>query len=330
MNDILSTLPHLLILGGPTGVGKTAVAIELCDLLNGEIISADSMLIYRGCDIATAKPTREEQTRAPHHLIDILKPSQRYSAAEWAADARNVMQDLQRRGKQPLIVGGTGFYLRALLEPETLATAPPNPALRAEMEALLNAQGVQAVWEHLQQLDPTAAARLHPNDTFRVIRACEVAIWEQENTEQAFTEKKVNLPGLRQQIPTFTAIGLTMPRELLYPRLEKRIDTMIESGFMDELRGLRDTYGAEAPALQGVGYKQMLPALDDPALFDAGVELWKRDTRRYAKRQMTWFRHQLAMEWKILDEGYSPRQVAQEIADEWWEVSGVTVNRQSL
>jgi tRNA dimethylallyltransferase len=294
--------PPLAFLVGPTGVGKTAVAIELSTRLNGEILSADSMQIYRGLDIGTAKATPAEQGRARHHLIDIREPHENYSAAQWAEDARRAIEDICSRGKQPIIVGGTGFYIRALLQPETLATAAPDPQLRAELEKEAAKYGALHLHQRLRVLDACAAERLHPNDLRRVIRAIEVA--------QSPTDSHPHPQDLEE---TFTVFGLHMERETLYHRLEERIDNMLQFGFMDELREMAQSdVTANSTAMQSLGYRQMLPALSYPELFNDCVELWKRDTRRYAKRQMTWFRHQLPTQWLAVD-GLTASQIAESI-----------------
>ena len=270
----------LLIITGPTASGKSTFALHLAQRLNGEIVSADSMQIYRDCNIATAKPTPQEQQLIPHHLIDIIDPTIRFSAAAWAEAANKAVAQIRARGKMPIIVGGTGFYLRALLEPQTLAQVPPNPALRAELEQW----DTQVLWKKLIEVDAAAANRLNPENTKRVIRAIEVALGE-----------KVLLP----EVPPiqYQAYGLEWPREILYERINARVDQMLEMGFTDELQNLVNRYGRDAPALDGIGYKEMLPALDDPSLAAEQIEIWKRATRRYAKRQMTWFRHQLKTTW---------------------------------
>ena len=279
----------LPILVGPTGVGKTAVAIELCELLDGEIVSADSMQLYRGLDIGTAKASAEEQARARHHLIDILSPDDEYSAARWAQDAAQVISGIRARGKQPIIVGGTGFYLTALLSPGRLASALPDMSLRAQLFEKAEREGNEVLHAYLHTLDADAATRLHPNDTKRVVRAIEVAMSRQSQDYDESTQDQPAVP--------FAAFGLLLPRELLYDRINHRVDIMLEAGFMNELCRLIEAGFANAPPLQNLGYRHMRPALNNPAMYEAAVELWKRDTRRYAKRQMTWFRHQIPVQW---------------------------------
>jgi tRNA dimethylallyltransferase len=298
----------LPILVGPTGVGKTAVAIELCELIGGEIVSADSMQVYRRLDIGTAKATREERARVRHHLIDVLDPDEEYSAARWAQEARCAIAEIRARGKQPVVVGGTGFYIAALLFPEHLASAPPDPQLRKELEEVAARDGSAVLHTQLQALDADAAARLHPNDVPRVVRAIEVARYEAQHGVSTPEPTQSDEPAL-----PFVAFGLTLPRERLVTCLNARIEVMLEAGFMRELRELlEDGYGEAAP-LQSLGYKQMRPALTDETQFEPGVELWKRETRRYAKRQMTWFRHQLPVQWIEMDK-LTTAQAAERIA----------------
>ena len=304
----------LLFLVGPTASGKTDVAIELCALMNGEIISADSALVYRGLDIGSAKPTREEQARARHHLIDICQPDQEYSAAQWASDARRVIEEISARGKQPIIVGGTGFYVNALLRPQLLAGAPPNPQLRKELEELAAREGTAVLHARLAKLDSSAAQRLHPNDVMRVVRAIEVAEFEKTQPDEIESEEKT-------PTPEYSAFGLEWPRELLYERIDARVDAMLEQGFLRELSTLLAAGYGETTALQSLGYRQMRAALENPAELEDGLEEWKRQTRRYAKRQGTWFRHQLDVNWiRAVDENGEVRsaaEIARQIAEEF-------------
>ncbi len=278
----------LICILGPTASGKSALALEVCARIGGEIVSCDSMQIYRGCDLATAKPSRAEREAIPHHLLDICDPNQRFSAAQWAQQARKAIFDIETRGKKAVICGGTGFYLRALLFPDFLSDVAPDSELKARLEAQLETEGAAKMHAQLTAIDPEAAARLHPNDTFRTLRALEIALLQtQQNTTAAAPQS-----GFGARI-----FGLEMPRERLYARIDARVDAMIEAGALAELQSLREKWGDDAPALGGVGYKQMLPVVRDEMSMEGGIEAWKRDSRRYAKRQMTWLRHQLPLEW---------------------------------
>lgn len=306
--------PQLLLLVGPTASGKTAVALELCELLNGEIISADSALVYRGLDIGSAKPTLQEQARAPHHLIDVCNPDEEYSAAQWAQDAAHRIDEIAARGAQPIIVGGTGFYINALLRPTLLASAPPNEILRAELEELGQRSGPGVLHARLSQLDAKAAARLHPNDMMRVVRAIEVATFYQQNDRV-----EIAAPAAPWE---YSAFALEWPRELLYERINTRVDAMLERGFLKELQALLHAGFSETPALKSLGYKQMRAALQNEISLQEALEIWKRETRRYAKRQGTWFRHQLKnVHWiAATTEKGAPRdaaEVAREIAGQF-------------
>ena len=304
----------LLFLVGSTASGKTRLGVELSTRIGGEIVSMDSMQIYRTLDIGTGKPSQDEQAGARHHLIDIKNPNETYSAAQWADDARQVIEEIRKRGKVPIVVGGTGFYARALLQPETLAAAPPNEELRLQLETQLQEHGAQWLHEQLRVLDATAAGRLKTNDTRRVIRAIEVAqqsaIGNRQSAEQ--------IQNSKLKIENYEIFGLGWPREVLYRRIEARIEQMLRDGFMDELRRLVDlNLPPNATALQSLGYRQMRPSLDDATCFDACLELWKRDTRRYAKRQMTWFRHQMPTRWIEVDDSTSVEKTADSIAFEY-------------
>lgn len=314
--------PRLLILAGPTASGKTQVSLELCELLNGEIISADSLLIFRGLDIGTAKPTAAERARVPHHLIDILEPDAEYSASQWAEDATRLIEEISSRGKQPIIVGGTGFYITALLQPQRLASAPPDPYLRVEMEALAACEGAGVLHERLRELDENAANRLHSNDVMRVTRAIEVAQFRLKKALQSDNcddGKTIDSPPASP--PEYSAFALELSREKLYARIDERVDAMLAEGFLQELSTLlADGYG-ETASLQSLGYKQMRAVLIDPLQRNDCVEIWKRQTRRYAKRQLTWFRHQLEVNWikaeNVNGELRSAGEIAREIANDF-------------
>ena len=281
-------MKNLKCIVGPTASGKSALALEVCARIGGEIVSCDSMQIYRGCDIATAKPTRAEQEAVPHHLIDICDPSQRFSAAQWAELARGCIEEIESRGKIPIVCGGTGFYLRALLFPQSLSKVAPNWELRNQLQLELETLGAIQMHQKLTNLDADAAARLHPNDAFRVVRALEIALDPSHSTKNEAPKES----EFAAQI-----FALDWPRALLYERINGRVDAMIEAGFERELRALCKKWGSDAPALGGVGYQQMLPVLRGETGLEEGVESWKRETRRYAKRQITYFSHQLKVTW---------------------------------
>ena len=272
----------IIIIAGPTASGKTALSIELAQRLNGEIVSADSRQIYRRCDIVTAKPTRAEQNQAPHHLIDICEPNETFSALQWAQRARACIEEIQSRGNTPIICGGTGFYLRALLQPHLFDLREPDAALRAQLENEWETNGAESSYQRLQVLAPQRAASIDLNDRYRIIRALQIALTPPASTCSAVEPIKARVYKLQ------------WPRERLYQRIETRVEQMIELGAWQELRALLESgVLLDAPILNSVGYRQMLPALNDEAQHDSAIALWKQESRRYAKRQETWFRHQL-------------------------------------
>ncbi len=314
-------MPQLLCILGPTASGKSSLAIEVCARVGGEIVSCDSMQIYRGCDIATAKPTRAEREKIPHHLLDICNPSERFSAAQWASQARRVIAEIEARGRIAVVCGGTGFWLRALLFPDFLSDVAPDSALKRALETQLQEQGAAQMHAQLAKIDAGAAQRLHPNDSFRVLRALEIALLRTSEAAAEFATE--NAPEVAAKSAALAAIaapfearifGLQRPRDELYARIDSRVSAMLAAGALDELQQLREIWGDDAPALGGVGYKQMLPVLRGETELKAGVEAWQRDSRRYAKRQMTWLRHQLPLRW--LDGSRETGNLADEIAGE--------------
>jgi len=293
----------LLCIVGPTASGKTALAIALAEQVGGEIVSCDSVQLFRECDIVSAKPSLAEQNAIPHHLLDILNPDETPSAALWAARADAAIQGIEARGKVPIVCGGTGFYLRALLAPETLAISPPNLPLRAELERQRTQIGAAAMHERLRELDPGAAERLHPNDSHRVLRALEVAA-------SPPAENAATWPGRTAHI-----FALAWPRELLIQRIHARIEMMVGEGALDETRALLDKWGEDAPAMGSVGYKQLRGFLRGKCDFEATRELWQAATRQYAKRQGTWFRGQTRAYW--LDGTRDRSELVSEVLKAW-------------
>lgn len=289
-----------LVIGvvGPTASGKTGISLALADRLPVEIVCMDSMQIYRGMDIGTAKPTRAEQAAVPHHMLDIADPKDSYSVAEYARAAAACIEDIVTRDRVPVLTGGTGLYLKALRYPMTLGNTPAEPAIRAEYQAFLSEKGTKALHDLLAARDPASAARLHPNDTRRVIRALEVYdITGLPFSAQALPAKQEERYNLRLFAPSW-------PREALYNRIDSRVDGMVRDGLFDEVQGLLHAGVPDsAQSMQGLGYQEAIPYLMGRADREGTISLIKRRTRNYAKRQLTWFRKEQGL--TLLDAGGS-------------------------
>jgi len=272
-------ISNLLVIVGPTAVGKTALALDLARRFSGEIVSADSRQIYRGMDIGTAKPTRQEQSLAPHHLMGIVAPDEPYTLAQFQADAYAAIDGILARGKLPLLVGGTGLYVRAVVEGLRIPRVPPNKELRAQLAR----QDRLALFERLRELDPEAAARIDPRNVRRTIRALEVCL----TTGERFSELgRASPPPYR-----ITQIGLTMSRPELYARIGARVDRMMEQGLVAEVEALvKRGYSWSLPSMSGLGYREIGGYLRGEVLFDEAVANIKRDTRDFVRRQYAWFR----------------------------------------
>jgi tRNA dimethylallyltransferase len=282
----------LLVLLGPTAVGKTKMSIELAKLFGCEIISGDSMQVYRQMDIGTAKVSKEEMEGIPHHLIDIHDPDDAYSVAEFQEQCRRLIVEIHGRGKIPFIVGGTGLYIESVCYDFQFTDVGADEEFRNEQFMYAESHGVEALHDRLKLIDPISAERLHMNDQRRVVRALE--IYHLTNTtlsEQMATQKKESPYDL-------CIIGLTMDRQILYKRIEDRIDEMIEQGLLEEVSTLmKRGYGKGLISMQGLGYKEIISYLEDEMTWDDTMTLLKRDTRRFAKRQLSWFRHMRDISW---------------------------------
>jgi len=287
----MADTPSLLVIAGPTGVGKTAAAVALAARLPIEIVSADSRQVYRGMDVATGKPTADERAAVVHHLVDVVDPDDTYDAARFARDARAAIAAIRARGRLPVVVGGTGFYIRALLRGLDPAV-PADPAFRAELTQIAAREGRSALHARLAAQAPMLARRLHPNDHVRVIRALELVRagspageaqtrWRDATTEQGTVY-----------------VGLTLDRPRLDERLRQRASRMVGAGLEDEVRALLARgYAPTLPAMQGIGYREFARVVAGALDADAALRLMQRDTLRYARRQWTWFAREPALQW---------------------------------
>ncbi|MCJ8502800.1 tRNA (adenosine(37)-N6)-dimethylallyltransferase MiaA [Desulfatitalea alkaliphila] len=282
----------MLVVCGPTGVGKTAFGIDLARRVGGRIVGADSMQIYRGMDIGTAKPTAEEQAAVVHYMVDIVDPDQPFDAAAYARRADDVVRQLKAEGIVPVVVGGTGLYIRALVY--GLFDAPPaDSALRRRLQAQLDQEGAAALHARLAALDPAAAERIHPNDAYRIVRALEVVT----ETGHPISEHH-RRHGFRRPRYRVLTIGLELPREQLYARIDRRVDAMLAEGLLDEVRGLLARgYDPRLKSMQSLGYRHMVDYIQGRLDWEEAVRSLKRDHRRYAKRQITWFRADPEVRW---------------------------------
>jgi tRNA dimethylallyltransferase len=273
----------LIAVVGPTATGKTALAITLAQRLGGEIVGADSRQVYRHMDIGTAKPTAEERSLAPHHLIDVVDPDEEFSLAQYLEQAVAALEDVWSRGKQPLLVGGSGQYVWALLEGWRVPRLPPQRKLRRELEERAASQGAEALHRELAQVDPKAAARIDPRNVRRVIRALEV----HKATGRPISYWQEKGPPSWQTL----ILGLTCPRQELYERIDVRVDAMMEAGLVDEVRGLLAMgYDPSLASMSGIGYKQICQHLASELDLAMAVARIKTATHRLARQQYTWFR----------------------------------------
>ncbi|WP_053366254.1 tRNA (adenosine(37)-N6)-dimethylallyltransferase MiaA [Bacillus sp. FJAT-27245] len=292
----MESLQKLVVIVGPTAVGKTRLGVEMAKHFNGEVISGDSMQIYRGMDIGTAKVTEEEMEGIPHHLIDIKNPEETFSVAEFKTLVREKIDEITSRGKLPIIVGGTGLYIQSVLYDYQFSEAPADEAFRARLEKKAEEEGNEAVHRELAELDPEAAEQLHPNNVRRVIRALEIV----KSTGMPLAEnQKSTVPEL---LYNAAIIGLTMERELLYERINRRVDIMVEEGLVDEVKKFYDQGLRDCQSIQAIGYKEFYSYFDGNATLAESIDTLKQNTRRYAKRQLTWFRNKLDVEWYDMSE----------------------------
>ncbi|MCK8827787.1 tRNA (adenosine(37)-N6)-dimethylallyltransferase MiaA [Natroniella acetigena] len=288
----------LVALVGPTAVGKTKLSLALAQQLEGEIISADSMQIYRGMDIGTAKVGPEEQEIVPHHLIDIVDPDQEFSVADFQERVDQLIPKIYQRGKLPMLVGGTGLYVKAVIEGFLFPEMETDWELRERLEKEAEKEGTEHVHNKLAEVDPALAEKLHPNDLRRVIRGIEVY----QQTGQTITYFKEEA---KKRPPRYQAVkvGLRRERENLYQRINQRVDLMIKEGLVEEVRELyQQGYDRELVSMQGLGYKELIGHFDGEYDLEEAIRLIKRDTRHFAKRQFTWFKRDDSIHWFDVEE----------------------------
>ena len=273
---------------GPTATGKSACAIEVAKRLNGEIISGDSMLVYREMNIGTAKPTQEELASVPHHLVDILPPSAKFSVVDFKQRCEDLIADINQRGKLPIIAGGTGLYIKAVLESYSFNEVDEDSELRQRLEQEAKELGADKLYERLLSLDAKAAKLIHPNNVRRVVRALESALKGGHVSQEVASE------------PPYDALvfGLSMERDFLYARINQRVDLMLKAGLVAEVKSLLDKGVAiDCQAMQSIGYRQMVWYLQNGMPYEEAVDKLKQATRNFAKRQLTWYRKMPYIEW---------------------------------
>ena len=297
----------LVVIVGPTAVGKTSLSVQLAKRFHGEIISGDSMQVYQGMDIGTAKIMPEEMEGVPHHLIDIRRPDQNFSVREYQQLAREKASEIAGRGRLPILAGGTGLYIEAVVHDYAMPHVKEDISRREELHAFARRKGNEALHRRLEKVDPEQAKKLHPNDLRRMIRALEVYYV----TGKPFSKLR------RKGTSPYEAlwIGLTMPREQLYERINERVDMMIRQGLVDEVKKLWDQgYGLHLTSMQAIGYKEIVSYLEGEITLDEAIRLIKRGSRKYAKRQLSWFRRIKEIHWFDVTNSQSFREIEELVA----------------
>ena len=302
----------LIIIAGPTAVGKTALSVALAKRIGGEIVSADSMQVYRGMDIGTAKVTKEETCGVPHHLIDVLDPKDPFNVMTFRSMVKDAVRGIASRGNVPVLVGGTGFYIQSVLYDVQFEEDASSEELRKELEQEADVLGAEKMHERLRALDPDAAEAIHPNNIKRVVRALEYCL---------STGRKISVHNREQRERTspysFLFYVLTMDRAALYQRIDLRVDQMMEQGLLAEVKRLRDEgVTSDMVSMQGLGYRQIFDYLEGIATLDEAVERIKRETRHFAKRQLTWFRREPDARWINVSEFGGDRKKILELMTE--------------
>jgi tRNA dimethylallyltransferase len=296
--------PKIIAIVGPTASGKTNISIQIAKKLDGEIISADSRLVYKDFNIGTAKPTKEEAAEIPHYLIDVESPLITYTVGRYKQEAGEQIKKILNKNKIPIIVGGTGFYVKALLEGLNIPDVDPDENFRQEMKDFVEKFGWQGIYKKLEQEDPETAKRLYPQDVFRIIRALEV--------KKVSGQKMSELQTVSESEYDMLYFGLnTEDREFLYERINRRVLLMIEQGLIEEVEGLIQKYGRTAPLLKTLGYKEICEYFDGNYTLEETIAKIQQNTRKFAKRQLTWFRANKKINWFFIDRMRSYEIVAE-------------------
>ena len=284
--------PKVIVICGPTASGKTALSIELAKKINGEIISSDSMQIYKNMNIGTAKPTKEEMSGIQHYLLDFVEPDKRYSVAEFKRDAEKAIEEILGKGKIPIVVGGTGLYVDSLIYGIEYQEIELDEKYRKELEKIAEEQGLEVLYEKAKKIDSEAMKKISPNDKKRIMRVLEIyKSTGKTKTEQEAESRKKELKY------DYKVFAINMDREKLYERINKRVDIMIEQGLIDEVKELLNNYKEFPTAMQGLGYKEVVDYLNGKMTKEEMIEKIKMETRRYAKRQITWFKKNKQTVW---------------------------------
>ena len=308
MGETYASLRPLVVLVGPTAIGKSRIAIEVAQALGTEILTADSTQVYRGMNVGTDTPSEEDRQRVPHRLIDLVEPDEPFNVGEFRRLALREISRLYEKSLLPLVVGGTGLYVRALLN-GLWAGPPSDRTLRRELEEEARARGGDSMYQELGRVDPATARHVHPRDTVKVLRALEVYRQTGVPLSKAHEERRERATPFRALV-----LGLTMERAVLYQRIEHRVDVELAKGLVDETRALlAKGYSRDLVSMKSLGYRQMAGYLEGECSFDEAVRRLKRDTRHFAKRQMTWFRKESGLTWVEVQAEESVRSVSQRV-----------------
>ena len=298
----------IVVICGPTASGKTALSIALAKAFNGEVVSADSMQIYRRMDIGTAKPTREEMDGVPHHMLDVAEPGEAYSVSRYVEEATACVEDILARGKLPIICGGTGLYIDGLIRGTDYQPAGTDNGIREQLEGEWEAQGAEEMMARLAAVDPDSAARLHLSDKRRILRALEVYL----ATGETITVHNARTKAIPHRYEAIM-IGLnTEPRQILYDRIDRRVGVMLEQGLLQEVQSLLEDGLLEGTAAQAIGYKELLAYFRGEMTLETAADLIRQKSRNYAKRQLTWFRRDERVKWIVYNAPEAAQAVLQE------------------